>query len=637
MAISLVSPGIKITEVDQVSSTPSLATTAGGFAGQFRWGPIESPTLVVSEADLVSKFGTPNSNTQVDFLSAANFLSYSQSLFVVRSANTGALNATSSNTTADVANAGTGLLIKNADVYENTASFDDGPWIAKYAGALGNSLKVSTCATANAWQSTLSGNVSATIGSTTVTGSGGTQFDTEVVPGDLLVIGGRTVRVATVNSNTSITIESAALANTSNQASTVRRWEFFDLFPAAPGTTTYGAGKLATNDELHVVVVDQDGEITGVRNNVLEKFASLSKGSDAKGENGGTNYYKDVVNQQSAYVWWADHDNASTNWGKALAGTGTGTAYTGGLLPLNYSLAGGNDGVDIQDGDRIAAYTKLSDKEAYPLSVVISGQANTAVVNTIIADVCEARKDCVVTTSPGRADVVNSPGTETTKIITWLTDLTRSTYAIADSGWKYQYNKYSDSYVYVPLNADVAGCMARNDLNREPWLSPAGSVYGRILNATKLAWNPKQAERDTLYKYGVNPVITQASTGTILFGDKTFTTRNTAFNRINVRRLFIELEKTIGASATDILFEQNDATTRTNFVNLITPYLRSVQARRGITAFKVVCNETNNPESVVNNSEFVCDIFVQPTRSINFIQLNFVAVRGSASFTEVTA
>jgi hypothetical protein len=631
MAISLVSPGIKITEVDQVSSTPSLATTAGGFAGQFRWGPIEAPTLVVSEADLAAQFGTPNATNAVDFMSAANFLAYSQSLYVVRAANT-ALNATSSNTTSDSANAGTGLLIKNADVYENTSSFDVGPWVAKYAGALGNSLKVSTCATSNAWQSTLSGNVSCTIGSTAVTGSG-TTFLTEVVPGDKLILGGRTVQVRTVTSNTALVLETSALAAATAETSVVRRWEFFDLFPAAPGTTPFGAGKLASNDEMHVVVVDQDGEITGVRNNVLEKFASLSKGSDAKGENGGTNYYKDIVNQQSAYVWWADHDNVSSNWGNALAGT----TYTGGTLPLNYSMAGGSDGTAIGSADRIAGYAKLADKEAYPLSVVIAGQANAAVVNTIIADLCEERKDCVVTTSPERSDVVNAAGSETANIVDWLASLTRSTYAVVDSGWKYQYNKYSDSYVYVPLNADVAGCMARNDLNREPWLSPAGSVYGRILNATKLAWNPKQADRDTLYKYGVNPVITQASTGTILFGDKTFTTRNTAFNRINVRRLFIELEKTIGASATDILFEQNDATTRTNFVNLITPYLRSVQSRRGITAFKVVCDATNNPESVVNNSEFVCDIFVQPTRSINFIQLNFVAVRGSASFTEVTA
>lgn len=631
MAISLVSPGIKITEIDQVSSTPSLATTSGGFSGQFRWGPVEEPTLVISEADLVAKFGTPNSTNAVDFLSSSNFLSYSQSLYVVRVANT-ALNSTSSNTTTDSANAGTGLLIKNSTVYENTTEFDVGPWIAKYAGALGNSLKVSTCATANAWQSTLSGNVSCTIGSTTVTGSN-TLFSTELVVGDKLLLGGRSVQVKSISNNTSLTLESTSLSDIVAAPSIVRRWEFFDLFPATPGTTDFGAGKLAVGDEMHVVVVDQDGDITGVRNNVLEKFASLSKGSDAKGENGGSNYYKNVMNQESAYVWWADHDNVSANWGNVLSNT----TYTGGNLPLNYSLAGGSDGTAIGNSDRIVGYSTLADKETYPLSVIISGQSTPTVVNTIISDICETRKDCVVTVSPERSDVVNQPGAEVGNIIDWASGIRQSTYAFVDCGWKYQYNKYSDSYVYVPLNADVAGCMARNDLNREPWLSPAGSLYGRILNVTKLAWNPKQGDRDTLYKYGVNPVITQASTGTVLFGDKTYTTRNTAFNRINVRRLFIELEKTVGSSASDFLFEQNDSVSRTNFVNLITPYMRSVQSRRGITAFKVVCDASNNPDAVVRNSEFVCDIFVQPTRSINFIQLNFVAVRGSASFVEVTS
>lgn len=629
MAISLVSPGIKITEVDQISSAPSVATTTGVFAGQFRWGPIEDPTLVSSEADLVAQFGVPTQNNAVDFLSAANFLSYSQSLYTVRVANT-ALNAVAS---------GAGTLIKNRDVYENTTSFSTGPWAAKWAGSLGNTLRVSACPSSAAWESTFAATgdpandaIVLVAGNTTVTGTN-TTFTTQMVNGDLLVVSGKSYKVKTVTSNTVLTLEAAPTANASGLVSTSkRRWEFFDLFSAAPGTTTWGALKGASGDEIHVVVVDEDGEFTGVKNNVLEKFASLSKGSDAKGENGGTNFYKDVINQQSKYVWWTGHDAAGTNWANSL----TGTTYTTVAQPKNYSLSNGADGGDLTDASRILGYTKVNDKDVYPLSVVIAGQASSTVINSIIADLCEIRKDCVVVASPPRASVVNNAGNETNSIVNWLSEVRTSTYAVLDSGWKYQYNKYTDSFIYVPLNPDVAGCMARNDLNRDPWISPAGATNGRILNVTKLSWNPFQSDRDTLYKYGVNPVITQARIGTVLFGDKTFTTRNTSFNRINVRRLFIELEKTISSSAaSSVLFEQNDAATRTNFVNLISPYLKSVQARRGISDFKVVCDQTNNPDDVVNNNEFICDIFVKPTRSVNFIQLNFVAVRGTASFTEV--
>jgi phage tail sheath protein FI len=279
----------------------------------------------------------------------------------------------------------------------------------------------------------------------------------------------------------------------------------------------------------------------------------------------------------------------------------------------------------------------LSNKQEIPASIIVTGQATATVANRIIADVAEVRKDVIVCVSPLRANVVNNAGSEATSILSWADTITRSTYAVADSGWKYQYDKYNDTYVYVPLNADTAGCMARNDAVREPWLSPAGFNNGRIQNLVRLAFNPNQADRDTLYKAAINPVITQVGQGTVLFGDKTFTLKNTSMNRVNVRRLFIELQKTIGQSADNVLFDQNDATTRNGFVSLVVPYLRSVQSRRGITAFRVVCDESNNPEDVVNANEFVCDIFVQPIRSVNFIQLNFVSVRGTATFAEIAA
>lgn len=629
MAISLISPGIKITETDLVSSSQAVSSTSGGFAGQFRWGPIDKAVQVTNETDLVTRFGKPNATNAVDFLSAANFLGYSGSLFVVRSANT-ALNATAEATTGS-GTAGTGTSIKNDDVYINTASFNVGPWAARYSGALGNSLRVSVCPSANAYANTLTGTYSVTAGSTTVTGSG-TAANTQLQVGDFIVLSGRSTKVTAIANATSLTIESAHLTGASGVTAT-RRWEFFGEFDSAPGTSTSGAAAGASGDEMHVVIQDDSGDITGTANTVIEKFGYLSKGSNAKADTGGSNYYKYVINDRSNYVWWTAHDNAGSNWGNTLSST----TYTAVNTPKTYSLAGGSDGNALTDGDRATSFVLLANKQEVPASIIVAGQASATVANRIIADVAETRKDVVVCISPLRANVVNNAGSEASAISTWADTVSRSTYAVADSGWKYQYDKYNDTYVYVPLNADTAGCMARNDLNREPWLSPAGFSNGRVQNLVRLAYNPTQADRDTLYKAAINPVITQVGRGTVLFGDKTFTLKNTSMNRVNVRRLFIELQKTIGQAADNVLFDQNDATTRSGFVSLVIPYLRSVQSRRGITAFRVVCDETNNPEDVVNSNEFVCDIFVQPIRSVNFIQLNFVSVRGTATFAEIAA
>ena len=631
MAISLISPGVKITEQDLVASNQSVASTAGAFAGQFNWGPIEFPTQVTSESDLVSQYGKPNTNNIVDFLSAANFLGYSSPLFIVRVANT-ALNATAEATTGSNT-AGVGLLIKNDDVYLNTASFDNGPWIAKYAGATGNAIKVSACPSANAFTSTLTGTFTVAAGATTVVGSGSTA-NTQLQVGDLVVLNGRTNQVSAIANATYFTLSAAHLTG-ATAATATRRWEYYGEFNSSPGTSTAAANLGASNDEIHIAVVDRTGAITGVPGTVLEKFSGASKGSNAKGENGGSNYYADVINNESNWIRWTDHDSSGSNWGTALTVSGSATTYTAVNTPKVYSLAGGADGVAVSDGDRTTGYGEFANKSEIPASIIIAGQSNATVINRIIADVADIRKDVVVAVSPLRANVVNNAGSEASAVSTWADTITRSTYVVADSGWKYQYDKYNDAYVYVPLNADVAGCIARNDLNREPWLSPAGFVAGRIQNLVRLAFNPNQTERDTLYRASVNPVITQVGRGTVLFGDKTFTLRNTSTNRLNVRRLFIELQKTIGQAADNLLFDQNDDTTRSNFVNLITPYLRSVQSRRGITAFRVICDGTNNPEDVVNANEFVCDIFVQPVRSVNFIQLNFVSVRGTATFNEI--
>jgi hypothetical protein len=629
MAISLISPGIKITESDLVSSSQAVSSTSGAFSGQFRWGPIDQAVQVTNENELVQRFGKPNATNIVDFLSASNFLGYTSSLFVVRAANT-ALNATAEATTGS-GTAGAGTAIKNDDAYINTASFNVGPWAGRYSGALGNAIKVSVCPSSSAYTSALTGTFTVAAGSSTVTGVG-SAANTQMQVGDFIVLSGRSTKVVAIANATSFTLESAHLTGASAVSGT-RRWEFFSEFDSAPGTSTNGAALGASGDELHVVVQDRTGEITGTANTVLEKYGYLSKGSDAKADSGGSNYYKNVINDRSNYVWWAAHDNAGSNWGNTLSGT----TYTSVTTPKAYSLAGGSDGNALTDGDRSTSFVLLSNKQEIPASIIVTGQATATVANRIIADVAEVRKDVIVCISPLRANVVNNAGSEASAIATWADTVTRSTYAIADSGWKYQYDKYNDTYVYVPLNADTAGCMARNDLNREPWLSPAGFNNGRIQNLVRLAYNPTQADRDTLYKTSVNPIITQVGQGTVLFGDKTFTLKNTSMNRVNVRRLFIELQKTIGQAADNVLFDQNDETTRNGFVSLVVPYLRSVQSRRGITAFRVVCDESNNPEDVVNSNEFVCDIFVQPIRSVNFIQLNFVSVRGTATFAEIAA
>lgn len=638
MAVNLLSPGIKITEADLVTSVPAAGPVVGASVGDFRWGPIEEPVLISSEADLVAQFGTPNSTTVVDFLVAANFLSYSGAEYVIRAANTSAAKNATAETTTGSGTAGSGLLIKNDDAYSashSTGQSDVGPWAAKFAGTLGNSLKVSSCPSAAAWGSTLTGTWGITSANNTATSTAGAA-DTQVAAGDKVTIGVNVLTVASVpDANTIVFTSVAGTTVTGNTAT--RAWEYRDVFDAAPGTSTSAALKGASNDEMHIVVVDEDGLFTGTKGTVLERFSGVSKGSDARSVDGGSNYYKDVVNSRSKYIRWMDQDSVgSGTWGQPLVSTaGVSQAYTESeSRPCVFSLAGGVDSSPTQ-GQKQSAFALLNNKETYgDVTVLIAGDADGATVDSLIA-IAEYRKDIMVCFSPEKSDVVNAAGSETANVNGFANGRTRSNFAIMDSGWKYQYNKYGDNYVWVPLCADTAGCLARTDQERAAWFSPAGYAQGRILNVVKLAWNPDQNARDALYKNAVNPVINQPGRGTILFGDKTFTTKPGSFSRINVRRLFITLEKSIGALASNLLFEQNDDATRAGFVNTVEPYLRSVQAQRGIAQFVVVCNATNNPEDIVNANAFVADIYVRPVSSINFIQLNFVSVAGAAQFAAI--
>ncbi len=408
-------------------------------------------------------------------------------------------------------------------------------------------------------------------------------------------------------------------------------WTYKGLFPSAPGTSIQVAAAGGSNDEIHIVVVDGSGNF-GTKNAVLETFAFVSKASDAS-NNGVSNYYKQVVFDKSNYVFAvdpADYGNTSGTWGSP-----SNTSFTVLNGVKNYVLAGGID-VAVTNGNLQSAYDLFANKDTTDISLVLTADAAAAVQNYVISNISASRADCVTFVSPPQSAVINNAGSETADIATWLTSLgTTSSYAVADSGWKYQYDKYNNVYRWIPLNGDIAGLCVYTDTTRDPWFSPAGFSRGQVKNCIKLSWNPSKTQRDTLYGAGVNPVVSFPGQGTVLFGDKTLLNKPNAFDRINVRRLFIVLEKAIARAAQSSLFEINDEFTRAQFVSLITPFLRDVQGRRGITDFKVVCDTTNNTPQVIDSNQFVGDIYIKPARSINFIQLNFVAVGTGVDFATI--
>ena len=623
------SAGVTTSEVDLTTVVPSTSTSIGAFAGQFSWGPVNEVITISDETRLADRFGTPNDGNYEYWFSAANFLAYSNALRIVRAANTTSTFNASAN--------GTGILIANQTDYDEnhtTSNTSNGPLTAKYPGVIGNSLKISFCPSAQAFSSNLTSTTGVTCNATT---AGATTIDVtgtanaNLVVGDLISFDAGTsyVRVANLTS-TSIGIN-APVGSAGIVAGTalLRKWEYADQFGIAPGTSNYVANQAGVNDEMHVIVIDEDGKFTGAANTILEKWAFVSKASDAKSPDGSSNYYKNVINDRSRFVWWTSHVPGGTNWGTAAAGT----TYSDVKNNFTASLSGGTDG-SIGSSEIINAYNEFQNPDSIDVGLVISGPGSQTVV-TSLTSLVESRADCVLFISPEKSDVVDNSGSEVTDILAYRGLLPSSSYVVMDSGWKYQYDKYNDVYRWVPLNGDMAGLCARTDLERDPWFSPGGSSRGSIRNTIKLAWNPTKAERDDLYVRGVNPVVTFPGEGTILFGDKTMLDKPSAFDRINVRRLFIALEKQISRAARSSLFEFNDQFTRAQFVSIVEPYLRDVQGRRGITDFRVVCDETNNTAQVIDRNEFVGDIYIKPARSINFIQLNFVAVRTGVSFEEI--
>ena len=433
-------------------------------------------------------------------------------------------------------------------------------------------------------------------------------------------------------------LQVSVFATTSAANSTAfSAWTHKGYFATAPGTSAYAAARGGSNDELHLVVVDVTGKFSGTANTVLETFGYLSKASDAKDDTGSSLYYRDALYNKSKYVYWTDHVDLGTTaatWGLPATGVTFANLPTTGVQ--NITLTGGSD-LAVGSSDLNTAYSKLADPEKADISLVITAAHPLATVQHVIDNIANARKDCVAFVSPPLANANIAVASTAQSIVDYKnTVLNRSTsYAVMDSGWKYTYDKYNDLYRWLPLNSDIAGLCARTDNTRDPWYSPAGTSRGSLLNAVKLSFNPNKSDRDTLYKNSVNPVVSFPGEGIILFGDKTMLNRSSAFDRINVRRLFIVMEKAIAVAARSNLFEFNDEFTRAQFKSFVEPYLRSIKGRRGITDFLVVCDATNNTSDVIDRNEFVGDIYVKPNRSINFIQLNFVAVRGGVSFEEV--
>jgi phage tail sheath protein FI len=834
-----VSPGVNVTEIDLTTVVPAVATTEGAIAGVFNWGPIEERVLVSSETQLVSRFGKPTANNFETFFAAANFLAYGNKLFVSRAADSTAYNAAGSASAGAISP----TQIKNYDEFQTATLDADATYWARYAGALGNSLKVAVCDSANAFSTNIDF-VSATISFKAQPGSNivevtsiGTGDLDNLSIGDLIEIDNRLLKISSKSSVTdgaatiTVTDSFTGVANAFANGTINRYWEYYNDVSAAPGTSSFVATAGGSGDELHVLVIDEDGAFSGTKGAILERYENLSRATNAKGPEGGSIYYRDVINESSQYIYVGTGSRPAT--GPSIAatvavpgtvspvigatvatsgiagqftcggtttiavndlvtitgtngGTGSITGYTSGTVykvsaitgtspsitgftlttqagdaivttagtltgltytvatrfvaaagqftcgnstlavndlvtitgtnsgtstitgyvsgtvykvsaitgtspnvtgftlttqagdaivstsgtttgltftasrpgvyetvaasilpfsnpaPLSLSLVGGTGGEDREGNIAVAslsaAWDKFKNAEEVDVSLLIAGKAvglnGVQIANYIIDNIVEYRKDCILFVSPRRDDVVNDVNA-VPNTVSFRNNLRSTSYAVLDSGYKYQYDRYNDVNRYVPLCGDIAGLCVRTDETRDPWFSPAGFNRGQIKNILKLAYNPDKSQRDLLYKNGVNPVVTFPGQGTVLYGDKTLLNKPSAFDRINVRRLFIVLEKAIATSAKFSLFEFNDEFTRAQFRSLVEPYLRDIQGRRGVYDFKVVCDTTNNTAEVIDRNEFIGDIYIKPARSINFIQLNFIAVRTGVEFSEV--
>ena len=682
------SPAVTVKEIDLTGVVPNVQTSTGAFVGNFGWGPVGVATLVSDESGLVSTFSAPTDDNTVDFHSAAYFLRYSNSLYVVREQDSDGVNAVANHTTLGSLTAQT---INNLDAFENLSlDSSDGAFIAKYPGAIGNSLKVSVVGTDSA---------------------GGSS----------------------VNFNA---------------------WAYKGEFDAAPGTSSFVSALGGSNDEIHVAVIDEDGEISGTAGTVLETFPFLSVAKNAKASDGTSNYYKDVLKTRSSWLYatggWhgatdaisgvaaiysapavetgtftlqftdgtttldvasatyasiaeqvtaiqgdsnysallytvsasgsnfvltyksqgavstapthtrggasitvtettagvtgvaadntADFHGANWDANATTAGENFATGQNFSATESTWSFSSGVTSSSLSTDDIQRGFDKFEDKDNVEIDFLIAPESiadatASTIVNDLVATAGSLRKDCVVVASPSRSAVVTT-GTNAA-VLACNNNYTKSSYLIQDNNYVKVFDKYNDKYIKIPANSSTAGLMAATDLVAAPWFSPAGARRGRYFGITDIVLSPTKVERDALYKVGINPIANIPGEGIMLFGDKTNESRPSAFDRINVRRLFLAVERAIGIAGRNVMFEFNDEFTRAEFVNIVEPFLREIQGRRGITDFRVVCDATNNTQAVIDRNEFIASIFIKPARSINYVTLNFVAVRTGVDFEEV--
>ena len=724
MALNLASPGIVVREVDlTIGRVDATSGSIGALVAPFAKGPVGTPVLVTDEASLLNNFGQPYETDKhyEDWLVASSYLAYGGNMRVVRADDTDLKNAYTGSASS--------FKIKSTEHY-NQLGYDNNTitgvtFATRNPGSWGNGIRVATID--GLADQVLSGISTTGIGTNITVGMGVTQ---QVPSGTVLVGSGSTSELTgffkgivtvvgpasdeiTVKFVSHVSIAGTETAqdyqpsgtyqfNYSSSSSTIgivtttssvavqtaftgsRDWfdeQTLTLTGAGstitwnsivdrPGTSNYAATRNSRFDEVHVLVIDGAGDVTGNAGTILEKHVALSKAKDAEYSVGSTSYWRKYLYNTSSNIFGGSQPAGvvATNFSSGFT-PATDIAWDQDAEGISFAGSGSNTytlsgGVNYQGGSSLTAsgaltatlgeistgYELFENTENFDVDFLLMGSGSgtkstvQAKANKII-QVAEIRKDAIAFISPNRGTFINdgTVGTVTVnndseitkQVVEFYSPITSTTYGVFDSGYKYMYDRFSDTFRYVPLNGDIAGTCARNDLTQFPWFSPAGNSRGAILNAVKLAYNPSKLQRDSLYSNRINPVIFQPGDGIILFGDKTGFGKASAFDRINVRRLFIYLEDAISAAARDQLFEFNDEITRTNFVNIVEPFLRDTQAKRGIFDYVVICDETNNTASVIDNNEFVADIFIKPARSINFIGLTFVATRTGVSFEEV--
>ena len=567
------SPSIVVREIDLSGVVPSVSSSTGAIVGNFEWGPVLQPTKIYNETSLVETFGAPQDNTSRNFHEASYFLKYTSDLRVIR-----VIDSAGANSFSGGADSAVEHVVKTNDhwdLVEASQVASGRNFLAKYPGDLGNTLQIQICP-----------------------------------------------------------------ADSTNDGQVFSNWSLENNFDGAPRTSNFATGVNAKNDEVHVAVLDRRGKITGTVNSVLETFPYVSLASNAKTADGTSNYINDVLNNRSEYIWMGKHDSDFT-----LGGT---TADSGDNFRMSveaiktYDLSSGKASGFAGAGALskfIIGYDAINDKDNIQVDLIIipgnnTRLSNTTMVNNAVAIAQGTRKDCVVLTSPSKADVIDTT-TPVTNTVAAAATYTPSSYLFVDNNWLKVYDKYNDKYISISAASSTAGIMAATDYVAAPWFSPAGPRRGQYLGITGLAYTPNKAERDTLYKVGVNPIANIPGQGVLLFGDKTKLARPSAFDRINVRRLFLTIERAIALAARNVMFEFNDEFTRAEFVGIVEPFLREIKGRRGITDFRVICDETNNTSAVIDRNEFIANILVKPARSINFVTLNFVAVRTGVDFEEI--